>query len=317
MLQPGALELLVRIRRMMDRYPGTATMGEVSSQPGAFERVVAYTAGSERLHMAYTLRPLRGGFDWATVRSMLQDAADAGDAGWVCWSFSNHDVERAVSRWNPRRGRGLPPDPAFARLLMAMLLSLRGSACIYQGEELGLTEAELTLEQLRDPFGIAYWPEFRGRDGSRTPIPWRAGAPHAGFTDGEMPWLPLPSAHHALAVDREEADQQALLHAFRRFLKWRRSQPALRSGELLPLDLPAPLVGFVRRTAGQSVLAVFNLSEQGAVFDAGALPGMRLLPDSGFLPLLEGDAARLPPHGALFAELAPASQAELALVLGG
>ena len=63
-----------RIRALMDRYPGTVTLGEVSSQPGAFDRVVAYTAGDQRLHMAYTLRPLRGGFDWPTLQPMLHDA---------------------------------------------------------------------------------------------------------------------------------------------------------------------------------------------------------------------------------------------------
>ena len=161
MLQPGTLGLLARIRELMERYPGSVTMGEVSSQPGAFDRVVRYTAGDQWLHMAYTLRPLRGGFDWLTLSGMMDELAAAGEAGWPCWSFSNHDVERAVSRWNPRRGKAAP-DAAFARLLMAVLLSLRGSVSLYQGEELGLTEAELRPEHLRDPFGIAYWPEFRG-----------------------------------------------------------------------------------------------------------------------------------------------------------
>ncbi|HET6183860.1 MAG TPA: alpha-glucosidase family protein [Acetobacteraceae bacterium] len=312
MLQPGICALLSRIRALTDRYPGTVTLGEVSSQPGAFERVMAYTEGTDRLHMAYTLRPLRGGFDWPTVRALVADAA-ANAEGWTCWSFSNHDVERAVSRWNPRRAHGQAPDPGFARLLMALLLSLRGSVCLYQGEELGLTEAELGRESLRDPFGIAYWPEFRGRDGSRTPIPWQQGAPHAGFTAAEAtPWLPLPDAHHAYAVDRMEADEAALLHAWRRFLDWRRRQPALIAGDLQPLHLPEPLIGFVRRHPEQHLLAVFNLAEGPAVLDASAYPGLRWLPESGFAPDLRGEAALLAPHGALFADLTPARARSLA-----
>src|SRR5271166_2651740 len=121
MMQPEAMGLLARIRGLMECYPGTVTLGEISSQPGALERVVACTEGEDRLHMAYTLRPTRGGFDWATVSGLVRDAACPD--GWLCWSFSNHDVERAISRWNPARGKG-PPDPAFARLLMALLLSL-------------------------------------------------------------------------------------------------------------------------------------------------------------------------------------------------
>jgi alpha-glucosidase len=142
MMHEDSGALMRRIRGLMDQYPGSVTLGEVSSQPGALERVVGYTLGSDHLHMAYTLRPLRGGYDWLTVRQLLLDMQEAGDEGWVCWSFSNHDVERAISRWNPRRGDERP-DPAFVRQLMALLFSLRGSVSLYQGEELGLTEAAL------------------------------------------------------------------------------------------------------------------------------------------------------------------------------
>jgi alpha-glucosidase len=308
MIQPEALGLLSRIRGLMDRYPGTVTMGEVSSQPGAFERVMTYSAGQDRLHMAYTLRPLRGGFDWQTVSAMLREVATAGDSGWVCWSFSNHDVERAVSRWNPRRGEA-PADPAFSRLLKALLLSLRGSVCLYQGEELGLTEAELQEQHLRDPFGIAFWPEFRGRDGSRTPIPWQGGAPHGGFTTGNAPWLPVPDAHHAHAVDVHEADPEALLHTVRRFVAWRRLQPALVRGSLAPLDLPEPVVGFVREAEGQRVLALFNLSDRPATVDLSGLPDVTPLPASGFAAEYCGGIACLPGYGVLFGSLAPAGVA--------
>ncbi|MDQ2803057.1 MAG: alpha-glucosidase family protein [Pseudomonadota bacterium] len=308
MLQTETLSLLSRFRELMDRYPGSVALGEISSQPGAHDRVVRYTAGDQRLHMAYTLRPLRGGFDRPTVRGMLRELAAGGQTGWVCWSFSNHDVERAISRWNPRRGEAAP-EPAFARLLIALLLSLRGSISLYQGEELGLPEAELNPEHLRDPFGIAFWPEFRGRDGSRTPIPWRAVDRHGGFTTAEQPWLPVLETHRALAVDRYELDEAALLHAVRRFLAWRRRHKALLWGSLEPLDLPEPLVGFIRVHGEERVLAVFNLSEDAALFDRDAYPGLRPLIDSGFRPDLDGGTLSLPAYGVMFAGLAPASRA--------
>jgi alpha-glucosidase len=293
MIQPEAMGLLARIRGLMDRYPGTVTLGEISSQPGAFARVVAGTEGNDRLHMAYTLQPLRGGFDWTTVSALVRDAASP--EGCICWSFSNHDVVRAVSRWDPGQG-----GSAFARLLMALLLSLRGSVCLYQGEELGLTEATLSEADLRDPFGIAYWPEFRGRDGSRTPVPWSATADHGGFTMG-TPWLPVPNSHRALAVDAQEADGASLLHAFRRFLHWRSGMPALVHGTLQPLTLPEPLVGFVRSYKHQRVLAVFNLSGQTVPISSieTGLP----LAESGF-QATQNDA--LGPFGVHFAALATA-----------
>ena len=308
MLQPETLGLLQRIRGLLDRYDDRVALGEVSSQPGAFARVFDYTRTDERLHMAYTLRPLRGGFDWPTVRQMLHDVAAAED-GWPCWSFSNHDAERAISRWNPARGES-EPSPDFARLLMALLLSLRGSVSLYQGEELGLTEAELAHEHLRDPFGKRYWPEFRGRDGSRTPMPWQCGVPHGGFTTADAPWLPVPSAHHAMAVDLHEDNPDALLHAFRRFLAWRRQHPAMVRGSLRPLDLPEPLIGFIREHDGDRVLALFNLSGEPAAVEIDEPGAIEPLARSGFMPELIGRSVVLNGHGAFFASLVtePAQQ---------
>jgi alpha-glucosidase len=130
---------------------------------------------------------------------------------------------------------------------------------MYQGEELGLTEAELAFEQLRDPFGISLWPEFRGRDGSRTPMPWVGNAAHGGFSTAS-PWLPMPDAHLDLAVDVQERDEDGLLHEWRRFLKFRRAHPALVRGGLDMLDLPEPLIGFFRQDEQECVLCLFNLS---------------------------------------------------------
>lgn len=265
MLHPARMQVIKRIRHLLNEYPGTAALGEVSSQPGAFRRVMDYTTGDDHLHMAYTLSPLRHGFDWQAISKMLHNLHEAGD-GWPCWSFSNHDVERAISRWNPLRGHG-PPAPGFARLLTMFLLCLRGSLCIYQGEELGLTEATLTFDQLRDPFGIAYWPEFRGRDGSRTPMPWRHDMPHGSFTEGEHPWLPIPGDHYPLAVSVQDADATSLLSFWRNMLAFRRSHPALSRGRLVPIDLPEPLVGFIREYGEERLVCLFNLANETVKID--------------------------------------------------
>ncbi len=108
---------------------------------------------------------------WSRIRGQ----ADRG--GWPCWAFSNHDVRRVVTRW----GGEQPSNSICANQLIALLCSLRGSVCLYQGEELGLSEAGVPFESLRDPYGIAFWPNFKGRDGCRTPMPWN-GAEHAGFS---------------------------------------------------------------------------------------------------------------------------------------
>jgi alpha-glucosidase len=188
----------------------------------------------------------------------------------------------------------------MSSMLSAMVCSLRGSVCIYQGEELGLPEAGLPFEALRDPYGIAFWPNFKGRDGCRTPMPWR-DTPDAGFTTG-TPWLPVPPEHLPLAVSRQESDRESPLNAFRPFLRWRSRQPALCQGDIRFIDLPEPLLGFNRTLDSQSILAVFNLSDRP---QTAALPAhwfITPLDDHGLSAgHVSGRTLQLPAHGVFFA----------------
>jgi alpha-glucosidase len=186
--------------------------------------------------------------------------------------------------------------------LLALVCSLRGSVCLYQGEELGLAEADVGYEQLRDPYGIAFWPNFKGRDGCRTPMPWN-DALHAGFSTA-APWLPVAGPHRALAVSAQESDPESTLHAARAFLRWRKQQPALLHGSIRFLDAPEPVLAFVREHAGQRLLLAFNLSSLALAWNppddlvarALELPGLET-------PAREGAQWQLPAHGVLVAAL--------------
>jgi alpha-glucosidase len=308
MTQAETPELLRRLRALAERRGGIALLGEMSSQDGAYERIERYTSAGDALHMAYTLRPMRGSDAGQSLGGALAEIAAAGEGRGVCWAFSNHDVERVASRWNPA-GPSTAPDPAFTRMLMAMLLALRGSVCVYQGEELGLSEAALELADLRDPFGIAYYPEFRGRDGSRTPLPWRADAEHAGFTTGR-PWLPVPPDHRAASVSAQEANRRSALNAWRGLTAWRKAHPALLDGDLTLLDLPAPLLGFTRASAEESLVLVFNPSAHAARISLADYPSVAMLEDAGFAALIDGDVALLPPYGVFVGALDVAAAAQ-------
>ena len=128
---------------------------------------------------------------------------------------------------------------------------------IYQGEELGLPQGDVPVERLRDPEAIANWPLTLGRDGARTPMPWRSDRPNAGFSEGE-PWLPLDPSHRALAVDAQETDPDSMLHFTRRAIGLRRRFEALRSGNIVFQDAPETLLMFSRGCGRDEMLCVFN-----------------------------------------------------------
>ena len=293
MMQPEMTRFLERIRAFTDRWPGRVLLGEVSAEGNSLRRSARYTdGGHKRLHTAYALGFMRRDFTPEVFRKAIREVQEEGE-GWITWAFSNHDVVRAVTRW----GASVEPM-SFARLLMALLLSLRGSACVYQGEELGLPEPQLAFDDLRDPYGIAFWPEFRGRDGARTPMPWQQNGPHAGFSSAERTWLPVPPEHRAFAVDRQEGDSASLLHSWRQFLRWRKAHPALVMGELETLASPSSVLAFERSLGTERILAAFNFAPEPVHMPVP--PECRALPGHGFEAKLSGRDLVLPGHGVFF-----------------
>jgi alpha-glucosidase len=250
-----------------------------------------------RLHSAYSFELLGEDGSPAHIRKTVETLRRRAPQSWPCWTISNHDVERVVSRW----GWSDSP-PHAATQLSALVASLRGSVCVYQGEELGLVEADLPFESLRDPYGIAFWPAFKGRDGCRTPMPWET-ASHGGFSSGE-PWLPVPESHRALSVAAQERDPGSALHGFRRLLDWRRKHPLLIDGDIEFLAATDSVLAFRRFDASDAILAAFNLSDAPA---SVALPGLVIGEALGGHGLPEGRVANatvdLPPHGVAFCRL--------------
>ncbi len=160
-----------------------------------------------------------------------------------------------------RFGGGADGDPRLAKLMLALLFTLRGTVLMYQGEELGLPEVDLARHELRDPVGDLYYPAAKGRDGCRTPMPWDAEAPQLGFTTG-TPWLPLGAAHKPLAVSRQDRDKDSTLNFARAFLKQRKASAALRLGSIEALDAPAPILSFARIHESERVVCTFNMSDE-------------------------------------------------------
>ncbi len=288
--QPEIIGFLNRIRALTDSYDARFTVAEVGGDH-ADREMKEYTAGSDRLHSAY-------GFLYLYADALRSELIGVGDAmwpdrqgeGWPSWTFSNHDAPRAVSRW--AQGRD---EKAFAEMALLLLMCLRGNVFVYQGEELGLPQAEVPFDRLVDPEAIANWPQTLGRDGARTPIPWKGAVPHAGFSAVE-PWLPVDPRHLALAVDAQEADPKATLHVARRLIALRHAHPALRYGGLELVQATDLLVfeRFERADGGERLLCVFNLGHDAIDWTPPA--GARRIEAVNWS---EADGSRLPPLAGL------------------
>ncbi|RYF79545.1 MAG: alpha-glucosidase [Comamonadaceae bacterium] len=302
--QPENLAFLERLRSLLDEF-GAASLGEVGDE-NAPPLMAQYTEAGRRLHMAYSFSLLTSEHSARHLRGQVQalEEALASTGGWGCWAVSNHDVPRVATRWNASAA----VEAARDRLWLALLLSLRGSACLYQGEELGLPEADVPFEHLQDPYGRAFWPEFKGRDGCRTPLPWQTDGVHGGFSTGASapPWLPVFAAHLPLAVDRQAADAQSMLAYSRALIHWRRTQPLLRTGELRFIDAPEPLLHLQRHAQGDALQAVFNLSGQPqALALSGTMETLGGHPCAGAALAADGRTLQLSPWGVFFGRPTP------------
>jgi alpha-glucosidase len=220
--------------------------------------------------------------------------------GWPCWALSNHDVTRVATRWG-----GDVPNQGLLRLAAAMQMSLRGSPSLYQGDELGLPEVDIAFEDLQDPYGKEMWPEFKGRDGCRTPMPWSSTEPQAGFSASADTWLPVAKTHLPLAVDAQQEDEKSLLKYYTQLLMWRRGVPALIKGSMQLLPKDSQVLAFVREHLGVKMLCIFNFSANDAQLvlpkefaNAVELPGSGL---SG--GTLQDKCVQLSPWGGLFAHV--------------
>ncbi|MGJ4803885.1 alpha-glucosidase family protein [Luteimonas sp. SDU82] len=295
--QPENLPFLESLRALLDRYPGATTLGEISSEDSL--ATTAEYVNPRRLHMGYSFELLTDDFSAGYIRGTVERLESAMTEGWPCWAVSNHDVQRAVTRWG-----GADAGPDFARMLVALVCSLRGSVCLYQGEELGLPEADVPFEALQDPYGVAFWPNFKGRDGCRTPLPWTGDA-LGGFTSRD-PWLPIPQAHLELSVQQQDQDPHSTLNATRRFLRWRNGQVALRHGDIRFVETEEPFLAFVRSIAGHRMLVVFNLSAAAGTMPLPAFAsGMSAIDGHGFqgAEMVASHALSLPAYGVWYGAL--------------
>ena len=293
--QPETLGFLERLRGVLDSYPDRMAVAEITCER-QLERVIEYTAGGKLLHTAYSFALLGDAMNGAALRETMSRVLDAPGEPWPSWALSNHDVPRVASRWAaPGEAPGV-----VAPVLLAVLLMLRGTIFLFQGEELGLPQADVPRDMLQDPEAINNFPHGAGRDGARTPMPWDDTG-GAGFTGG-VPWLPVDARHRALSVARQQGDPTAPLALVKRLLALRRSYDGFGEAAIAWIDAPPNVVAFDRIGASWRVRCVFNLSASNSYrFAMGAFTSRET-----WRCTVEPDAAHLAPRGFAIGDVTPA-----------
>lgn len=249
--QPENILFLQELRALMDQYPGRTSIGEINAEDD-LKVMAEYTANQDKLHMAYTFDLLGNDSSAEYIHSVIERFESMVADGWPCWAMGNHDVERIASRWNNEHHTN-----EFPKLAAALLLSLKGSVCLYQGDELGLPEANVPYDDIVDPYGKPFWPDYKGRDGCRTPMVWN-NSKYGGFSHAK-PWLPVDNEHLCLSVAEQENDKNSTLAFFREFILWRKQYDELINGDIELLAPKKNIIAWIRKSKDRRILAVFNL----------------------------------------------------------
>jgi alpha-glucosidase len=260
---PEIHEVFRELRAVLDSYPNNPVLiGETTVKSEAEIKSLYGNKHDEiQLPMNFFFAYLNK-LSAPDFRKRITEAENMSASDWPLYFFSNHDERRHYDRY----GDGKHNDQ-IAKLTAALLLTLRGSPILYYGEELGMKNNDpKTIEDVKDPIGKLGWPEFKGRDGERTPMQWSAGK-NAGFSEVE-PWLPVASSYTTYNVETERKDPESILNLYKSLIKLRRHNEALTQGKLKLVASEDPhVLSYVRSTENQKILVCLNMSDQNQELD--------------------------------------------------
>ena len=249
---------LRKLRKVADEFPGRVLIGETWTDTPE-QLAEYYGPNNDELQM-----PMY--FNFTKVKSLDANefrqkvaAIEANPVhGWPVYVLSNHDIRRYVDRYSNGENKD-----QIAKLMSALYLTLRGSAIMYYGEEIGMENNDpKRVEDVKDVIGKKGWPKEIGRDGERTPMQWNSSV-NAGFNKGAAPWLPVDANYPTHNVASESQDPNSVLNWYRGLIKLRRSNPAFYSGSYVSLtDTDPNIMAYLRRSPTAQAVVILNFSAQ-------------------------------------------------------
>lgn len=254
--QPGMEEILKQMRAVLDGYQDRMMVGEVYVAQDGPAMAAAYMGDGDLCHLSFEFSLLFTKWDAVRFKEMINRWYTVLPAkGWPCNVLSNHDQPRAVTRYAAG-----PDTQKRAKVMAALLLTLRGTPFLYYGEEIGMPDSPIRRSDVMDTIGKMYWPIVKGRDGERNPMQWNSGT-FAGFSTVK-PWLPLNADYSAANVESQDKDPLSVLNFYRKLIALRRAQPALQKGDFEFVEADGDIMVYRRIYENKSIYIILNFSSK-------------------------------------------------------
>lgn len=266
---------LKEFRALLDEYPNRTSVGEIyTAPPGDSELAASFVGnGRDMLHMAFDFSLIFTRWNAQKYEQVINRYYDAlPKNGQPCFVMSNHDLGRNLQRKFFMRHK-----EAKAKVLTMLLLTLRGTPFIYYGDEIGMENSVIKRKYIRDLYGKLFYPFYKGRDRSRTPMQW-SSKPYAGFSTAR-PWLPVNGNYRKVNVEKAKAESGSLLNLHKKLIKLRRKHTALHKGTICFESSDNQVLIFTRSHKEERIMVLLNFSRKPQVVQ---LPeGLQLFSISG------------------------------------
>ncbi|MBV9436536.1 MAG: alpha-glucosidase [Acidobacteria bacterium] len=297
---------LQKLRKVADEFPGRVLIGETWTEtPQQLAEYYGPLNNELQMPMYFNFTKVTK-LDAVQFRQKVAAIESNPVHGWPVYVLSNHDIRRYVDRYGNTGNKD-----QVAKLMSALYLTLRGSAIMYYGEEIGMENNDpKRVEDVKDVIGKKGWPKEIGRDGERTPMQWNRSV-NAGFNKGAKPWLPVDANYKTHNVAAETADPQSVLNWYRGLIRLRRDNPAFYEGDYVSLnDTDANVMSFLRKSQHGTALVLLNFAAQpqAVSLDAGKVGAERarvLMTTGSQLGTVNITHLALNPYGVFIAELQP------------
>ncbi|MCU0497037.1 MAG: alpha-amylase family glycosyl hydrolase [Anaerolineae bacterium] len=247
--QPGLFKYLRDFRKLTDEYTDRVIIGEIWVELDAW--VKYFGENGDALHLPFNFRLLQlPEWNAELVRQSVDELEQALPSfGWGNYVLGSHDIGRLATRIGQDQ----------ARIAAMLLLTLRGTPTLYNGDEIGMENGVIPPDKIRDPQGIILG-AHRTRDVCRTPVQWDSSA-YAGFSTVE-PWLPVSEDYRSRNIQVQGLDPKSMLSLYRKLLWYRHGSAALYGGSYLPVDGPAGTYLYLREHDSERKLIALNFTNE-------------------------------------------------------